>query len=144
MPVIAAEQEPEPGQIRAQLRQVVPLLAHEPSKRGRQRLAIRAAEPVPNKAEHLDQLRAVAALKPHLTSRHSAQYRPRAPRSYPGTVSSTNRWRDARVATTARIRRSPDGEEHHQDGDDHCPAGVSPAVGRRDGSRVAAWGPGSI
>src|SRR5680860_349610 len=102
MPVIAAEQEPEPGQIRAQLRQVVPLLAHEPSKRGRQRLAIRAAEPVPNKAEHLDQLRAVAAFKPHLTSRHSAQYRPRAPRSYPGTVSSTSR------CETPALRQPPE------------------------------------
>lgn len=50
MPVIPAEQEPEPAQIRAQLRHVVALAAHEPS----QRLAIRAAEPVSNKAEQLN------------------------------------------------------------------------------------------
>lgn len=75
MPVFAAEQEPEPGQILAQLPEVV----------------------------------ALAALKPHLISRHDAQYRPQGHIATLEPVSSTNRWRDVRVATTARIRRSPRG-----------------------------------
>ena len=60
----------------------------------------RPAEPAPDKAEHLNQLRTVAALQPHLTSRHIGSLHPERP-----------------LATLERLHDQPVGETSCCD---HC------------------------